>query len=127
MEINIPPKGERQDLGRRKLRIRIVIIQNVQIQDAALVLLPKDAGRTAAAIPYRAPASAVGGRDSAMRYDADLTIPKPPGTVKSTGNFGPWNASEPGDTPLQGDYTFDNADLGIFAAIAGTLVFERNF
>ena len=56
-----------------------------------------------------------------MRYDADLTIPKPPGTVRSTGNFGPWNASEPGDTPLKGDYTFDNADLGIFAGIAGTL------
>ncbi len=29
--------------------------------------------------------------------------------------------SEPGDTPLKGDYTFDNANLGIFAGIAGTL------
>ncbi len=62
-----------------------------------------------------------------MRYDADLTIPKPPGTVKSSGNFGPWTCAEPGDTPLQGNYTFDNADLGIFAAIAGTLSSKGTF
>ena len=62
-----------------------------------------------------------------MRYDADLTIPKPPGIVKSNGNFGPWDASKPGDTPLKGNYTFDNADLGIFAAIAGTLSSKGTF
>ncbi|MBV9768801.1 MAG: hypothetical protein JOZ32_04450 [Bryobacterales bacterium] len=62
-----------------------------------------------------------------MRYAADLAIPKPPGTLKSTGNFGPWNASAPGDTPLKGNYTFDNADLGIFAAIAGTLSSKGTF
>jgi hypothetical protein len=56
-----------------------------------------------------------------MKYQAALTIPKPPGTIQSEGSFGPWMALEPGDTPLGGNYTFDHADLGVFHAIAGTL------
>src|SRR5207302_1298904 len=56
-----------------------------------------------------------------MKYDAMLTNPKPPGEIHSFGTFGPWRAAEPGDTPLSGDYTFDRADLGVFAGIAGIL------
>ena len=126
MEINVPPKGERQNWGGGASNSN-VIIQNVQISDAALVLLPKDPARKPLRFQIARLHLQSVGVNSAMRYDADLTIPKPPGTVKSTGNFGPWNASEPGDTPLQGDYTFDNADLGIFAAIAGTLSSKGTF
>ncbi|HTC88377.1 MAG TPA: AsmA-like C-terminal region-containing protein [Bryobacteraceae bacterium] len=128
MEINIPPKGERQNLGGGGGSSHSnVIIQNVQIHDAVLVLLPKDTRRTPLRFNIARLHLQSVGANSAMRYDADLTIPKPPGTVKSTGNFGPWNAFEPGDTPLQGNYTFDNADLGIFAAIAGTLSSKGTF
>jgi hypothetical protein len=56
-----------------------------------------------------------------MRYDAFLSIPKPEGQIRSTGTFGPWVGDEPSDTPLAGDYRFENADLGVFPAIAGTL------
>ena len=127
MEINIPPKGERQNVSGGESSNSNVIIQNVQIKDAVLVLLPKDPGRKPLRFNIARLHLQSVGVNSAMRYDADLTIPKPPGVVKSTGNFGPWNASEPGDTPLKGDYTFDNANLGIFAAIAGTLSSKGTF
>jgi hypothetical protein len=127
MEINVPPKGERHNVSGGSDSNSNVIIQNVQIKDAVLVLLPKDAGRKPLRFDIARLHLQSVGVDSAMRYDADLTIPKPPGTVRSTGDFGPWNASEPGDTPLKGDYTFDNADLGIFAAIAGTLSSKGTF
>src|SRR6202022_3012909 len=61
------------------------------------------------------------GIDSAMKYKAALTIPKPLGTIHTEGGFGPWAASDPGDTPLNGAYTFDKANLGVFHAIGGTL------
>src|SRR6185436_5528650 len=61
------------------------------------------------------------GRNVAMKYTASLTNPKPPGEIDSEGNFGPWAATEPGDTPLDGDYVFDKADLGVFRGIAGIL------
>jgi hypothetical protein len=125
MEINVPPKGQRQNWGGGSNPN--VIIQNVQINNAALVLLPKDPSRKPLRFQIARLHLQSVGVNSAMRYDADLTIPKPPGTVKSAGRFGPWDASEPGDTPLQGNYTFDNADLGIFAAIAGTLSSQGTF
>jgi hypothetical protein len=127
MEINVPPKGERTNSGGDSGANSNVIIQNVQITNAALVLLPKDPGKKPLRFQIERLHLQSVGANSAMRYDADLSIPKPPGTVKSTGNFGPWNASEPGDTSLQGNYTFDNADLGIFAAIAGTLSSQGTF
>ncbi len=37
------------------------------------------------------------------------------------GRFGPWDADEPGDTKLDGQYQFDHADLGVFNGIAGIL------
>jgi hypothetical protein len=56
-----------------------------------------------------------------MHYDASLTNSKPPGKIHATGTFGPWNADEPGDTPLTGKYIFEHADLGVFNGIAGIL------
>jgi hypothetical protein len=127
MEINIPPKGERRGLDGDQQSQSDVDIQSVQINNAVLVLLPKDSSKQPLKFQIARLHLHSAGENSAMRYDADLTIPKPPGIVKSNGNFGPWNASEPGDTPLQGNYTFDNADLGIFAAIAGTLSSKGTF
>ena len=127
IEINVPPKGERKSWQGGEGADSNVIIQNVQIKDAALVLLPKDPGKKPLRFQIARLHLQSVGVNSAMRYDADLTIPKPPGTVISSGDFGPWDASAPGDTPLKGTYTFDNADLGIFAAIAGTLSSKGTF
>jgi AsmA-like C-terminal region len=57
----------------------------------------------------------------AMGFDAELTNPKPLGTIKTTGNFGPWQKTDPGESPLAGDYRFEHADLGTFKGIAGIL------
>ncbi len=92
MEINIPPKSERQNISGGESSNSNVIIQNVQIKDAVLVLLPKDTARKPLRFDIARLHLQSVGVNSAMRYDADLTIPKPPGTIKSAGNFGPWNA-----------------------------------
>jgi hypothetical protein len=56
-----------------------------------------------------------------MKYAAALTNAKPPGEIETKGTFGPWDASEPGDSPIAGEYDFDKADLGVFKGIAGIL------
>jgi hypothetical protein len=104
-----------------------VEFENIQIKDAMLTLLPSDTSKPPLRFHIARLHLKSVGADSASRYDADLTIPKPPGTIQSSGDFGPWNASTPGDTPLKGDYTFDNADLGIFKGIAGTLSSKGTF
>jgi hypothetical protein len=127
VEINIPPKGDRPDLavsngwGKDASGKLNVLIKDAQFNNALLVIHPKDKSK----LPLRFEIEhlrmkSVSG-DSAMKYTAAMTIPKPPGTLHSEGSFGPWMALEPGDTPLLGNYTFDKANLGVFNAIAGTL------
>jgi hypothetical protein len=57
----------------------------------------------------------------AIGFNADLTIPKPLGTIKTKGSFGPWQKTDPGESPLAGDYRFEHADLATFKGIAGIL------
>ena len=127
MEISIPPKGERPNLRgdsspeRHSVSQTWVLIKEVIIRDAKLVILPKDRKKVPLEFAIHDLRLNSTGMGVAMQYDAALTNPKPPGAIHSVGSFGPWNAEEPGDTPLSGDYKFEKADLGVFAAIAGIL------
>jgi hypothetical protein len=56
-----------------------------------------------------------------MRFKAELTNPKPVGLIHTNGTLGPWNTLDPGESPMNGDYTFDHADLATFKGIAGIL------
>ena len=63
----------------------------------------------------------------AMDFDANLTNPRPVGTIHSTGSFGPWLVADPGESPITGHYTFDHADLAGFKGIAGILSSTGNY
>ena len=128
MQINVPPKGERADLGGNQSsgsdnnsEKSNVLIRDVRIRDAILTILPKDKAKVPLRFNVESLHLASVGTETAMKYDATLTNPKPPGKIDSKGKFGPWSADEPGDTPLKGDYTFSHADLGVFNGIAGIL------
>lgn len=57
----------------------------------------------------------------AMGFEAELTNPRPVGTIHTSGSFGPWVVADPGESPVAGDYRFDHADLSGFKGIAGIL------
>ena len=61
------------------------------------------------------------GLGGAMGFEAELTNPRPVGTIHTTGSLGPWVVEDPGESPLTGDYRFEKADLSGFKGIAGTL------
>ncbi len=54
-------------------------------------------------------------------FSAVLENPLPKGLLRISGKYGPWNKPEPMKTPVDGTYTLENADLGVFPAIAGFL------
>jgi hypothetical protein len=126
VRIIVPPKGEagrpaNASSERKKSEPLNVQIEQVDIRDATLVILPKDKTRNELAYRIDHVLLTPIGPDAPMNYAADLNIPKPPGHILSRGRFGPWNADEPGDTLVDGSYTFEHADLGVFNGIAGTL------
>lgn len=63
----------------------------------------------------------VGEGRSAMGFDAQLTNPRPQGTIHTKGRFGPWAVDDPGETPIAASYRFEHADLASFKGIAGIL------
>ena len=128
LEIHIPPKGERPNFGSNasdkdseQPHDAGVIIREVAVNNAKLVILPKDKKKFPLQFDIHRLRLWSAGIGIASRYDALLTNPKPPGTILSKGTFGPWKADEPSDTPLSGEYTFEKADLSVFSGIAGIL------
>jgi len=139
MEVNIPPKGKRpvtRKTGKEQTEPRDpssntagtgVIIERVFLRNSSFTILPKEENKKPLRFDlHRVNLESVG-VGVPMKYDAELTNAKPPGEILSKGNFGPWVAGEPGDTPLDGAYTFDNADLGVFDGIAGILRSDGRF
>jgi hypothetical protein len=62
-----------------------------------------------------------------MPFESVLTNAVPPGQIATSGSFGPWNSRDPGRTPLDGRFTFENADLGVFKGISGILSASGTF
>jgi hypothetical protein len=61
------------------------------------------------------------GANQPFAFNGNLTNGKPKGEIATHGRFGPWNADDPGDTPVSGEYNFTNADLGPLPGIGGIL------
>lgn len=131
MSIRVPPKGERRLTaeaaapqapatgGQSAPQVRI---EDVLIRETVLTVLPKDPTRNPLVFAIRQlQLKSAGPVGTAMTYEAALRNPKPPGEIVSRGRFGPWVADDPAQTFLAGDYTFENADLGVFNGIAGIL------
>jgi hypothetical protein len=61
------------------------------------------------------------GKNKPFAYETILTNPEPVGQIHSTGHLGPWRYDDPAQTPVDGDFTFDHADLSTLADLHGTL------
>jgi hypothetical protein len=127
MEIQVPPRAH----GRPPQPAAVasasgtsspdVIVANVIIRNASLVLQPGDPRRLPLQFDIQSLQLKSVKAGAPMKYDASLVNAGPPGNIYVSGGFGPWRAGDPGETPIGGDYLFENADLGVFAGIAGTL------
>jgi hypothetical protein len=60
-------------------------------------------------------------------YRLKVHNPEPPGEISVQGKFGGWNHNDAGQTPLSGQYTFEQADLGVYNGVAGKLSSSGKF
>jgi hypothetical protein len=65
--------------------------------------------------------------DRPMSFHAALLNAKPPGEIRTDGQFGPLQSQDMGQTRLSGSYDFQRADLSGFPGIAGTLASSGKF
>lgn len=125
VQIIIPPKGEAKreyvPAAAPKKPPPDVRIGEVIFTNASLVISPRDPKRVPLQFDLHRVRLTDAGPAAPMKYETQMRNAKPPGEIDAAGNFGPWNADEPGDTPLDGSYKFEHANLGVFNAIGGSL------
>jgi hypothetical protein len=107
--------------------LKQIVIDDVEAPDAKLIVLrddPLKPPRTWALHQLHVQQVSFARR---MPFQTVLTNAVPPGEIQATGTFGPWHADNPGRTPLDGQFAFDHANLGVFDGIGGTLSAAGNF
>lgn len=142
MSLTIPPKHERPSLtGKSAEEAEVpeagaeavpagtpsVVIDEISADGTRLAMMPKDPTKAPLIFDILKLKLTDAGPGAAMKYDAVLTNAKPPGLINATGSFGPFVAGEPSRTALDGEFTFGNADLGVFKGISGTLSSKGKF
>jgi hypothetical protein len=109
------PRESEESLARQ------VVVDRLEAPDAQLTILRRDPNKVPRTWYMHKLEMRSVGLQSAMPYEALLTNAVPPGQIATQGMFGPWNRDNPGITALDGKFTFDNADLGVFGGISGIL------
>jgi hypothetical protein len=115
-----PPSDEdASDLWERD--VREILVEELIAEDASFVVVPRNPGKSPKTWDiHRLRMNGVG-IGHAFPFEATLTNAVPPGMIDVEGSFGPWHRDEPGQTPLHGRFTFEDADLGYFRGIGGIL------
>jgi hypothetical protein len=124
MTITIPPRGGKKETktpSSDKKPLPSVIVDEIVCNDTDLVIVPKKEGKEPLDFDIHDLLLKSVGANKPFDFHGNLTNAKPQGEIATRGTFGPWDADEPGDTPVTGSYEFTDADLGPFPGIAGTL------
>jgi len=124
MQLTIPPKQDRPPFprnpfpGNAKLSI---LLDKIVCSDITLTIATNHPGKQPLVFLIHNVTLHDVGPGQAFPFAASLVNPKPVGDIQSTGHLGPWRTDQPRDTPVDGVYSFTNADLATIRGISGTL------
>ncbi len=97
------------------------VIDQIVSRTARLDIVPRDPGKLPRRFEIHDLVMRGLGEGGGASFDAALTNPIPRGEIVTHGTFGPWQADDPSQTPVRGDYTFTSANLDTIKGIGGTL------
>ena len=133
MQIHMPPKEDRFNMPKLSGKsgssgggIKI-FVGEIQVDNAILVLETNKPGKIPLDFEISSLILQSVGQNQPMKFHAILTNPKPVGNIDSTGYFGPYDTSSPGDSPIRGNYNFSHADLNTIKGIGGMLSSTGNY
>jgi len=121
--LNIPPAGDRQQMDNIRPengKVRIYVDEFLS-EDAQLIINTSRPDKLPLEFSIGNLKMEDIGAGQPLRFQAELVNPKPVGIISSSGTFGPWQADRPRDTPVKGNYSFTNADLGTIKGLGGVL------
>jgi hypothetical protein len=101
--------------------VKQLVIDEVVANESSLTLIPREADKRPRVWQMHELQLQSVGLNQSMPFQSKLTNGVPPGEIDTSGSFGPWDANDPGGTPLNGSFVFDHADLSVFKGISGIL------
>jgi len=127
--INVPPRGAPKSgrLSKRRREIPPFVLDEVLADGTRLNILSGTPRKPPLAFEIEKLRLRSAGPGQSMVFEAILTNPKPIGQIQTSGNFGPWNADDPSQTPVSGRYSFRDADLATIRGLAGILSSEGTY
>src|ERR1700688_256439 len=105
LQIHIPPRGSRPaqepNQSASSTRVGEVVANNALLEIAR---------KTAKPLRFEIHSLTLNSlsRKDGFNYDAVFLNAIPPGEIQTRGHFGPWNSSDPGQTPVSGTYQFEH-------------------
>jgi hypothetical protein len=131
LRIHLPPKSQRRETApgeKHGSSQKITIfVDELEARDTILTLGTDKPGKLPTQFVLQQLQLRSIGPGKPLDFIATLTNPKPVGQIETRGNFGPWNADQPGDTALAGTYSFHDADLGTIKGIGGILSSQGSY
>ncbi len=123
LRLMIPPKNQRSAMPKSKKSHRkiSIVIDKIVSDNAVLTIMTDKPGKIPLKFDIHSLTLTRVGPNDPMHFEAHLVNPKPLGDIATSGNFGPWNAHQPSDTPVSGSYSFIHADLSTTHGITGML------
>jgi hypothetical protein len=125
LRITIPPRTRDDKEAGKKAASTLdegpVLIDHLVAEDARLIIVPRNPAKEPKVWAIHDLDLQSVGFNRSMPFEATLTNPIPTGEIETRGMFGPWMATDPGLTPLNGTYTFKNANLDTISGIGGIL------
>jgi len=132
LQIHMPPRqtGSQpliqktdQDLAKKYP----VLFEEIHTDDAMIVVLRAQPDNPAREFPIHHLELHDVSFDRSSKFHAILTNAVPRGEIDATGEFGPWLAEVPRATPGNGQYDFEDADLGTLKGLRGILSSKGRF
>ena len=97
------------------------MIDVVEAPEAAVIIIPRNPEKTPKTWYLHTLRVHSVSANTTMPFEALLTNGVPPGQIATRGIVRPVAPRRPGHTPVNGAFTFKNADLGVFKGISGIL------
>jgi uncharacterized protein involved in outer membrane biogenesis len=104
-----------------------IVVDKLVFDDSQVVIKTHKAGKPPTVLQITKLTMKNVGPGEPMPFEATLVNPRPVGNVESQGLFGPFDETEPRDTPVSGEYSFTHADLSTFRGISGMLSSTGNY
>jgi hypothetical protein len=118
MHVSVPPFGTGKPLHTRRSKI---MIDELVADGAAIEFIHADSEKKPLRFDIHEASLKNVGWSGPLTYRIKVHNPQPPGEVSAEGKFGVWNQSDPSETPIDGVYKFEQADLSVTEGISGTL------